>query len=359
MNEDFLDIGLMSGDDIARLVSDDTDNGNTHAEENKKQPEKKVEEPKNEEPKNPPETNATASNSSSLAAMFQEAGFFRTIDKEKLEKLKDLNDFSNLIDEEIENRYNNTVDVKTKRIEEFMSYGAKPNEVQFYESNIEAFEGISDNYLDTDESEEANKLRQDLIRLYYKQKGLDDDEANDMVQRSMDSGKEIDDAKKAKNALLKAYKSGYENYKKSLEKQREEYKKKIEDENSKFASSVINDNELFDQFGINKQTRQKIVDVVQTADKDGKSEIQRYSMEHPLEFYKYLGMFYVLTDGFKDVSKVFSNAVNKQVNKKVNALEALLRNTTIANGNPMSFKSGTSQDIPNIDMSSLQLDEDE
>lgn len=354
-DDDFLNIGLMNGNDIAKLVGNKVDENEpveSKEPEKPEQPEEIQEEPE------PSEKNKAASDSSSLAELFQEAGFFKTIDKEKLGSIKSVEDFSNLIDEEIENRYNQNADEKTKRINEFMGYNARPDVVSQYEDNIATFESIKNEQIEEEDNEQSINLRKNLLTMYYGSKGLDDDEVEDMVQRSIESGNEIRDAKKAKDALLKLYKDSYEDYKKQLKQQKEKQIKDIEEQNKSFESSVINDDELFDKFNINKQTRQKIVDAVVKADNSGKSEIQRYAAKDPKSFYKYVGMAYVLTDGFKDISKLFSGAVNKQVNKKINALESLINNSSIRKDGSLEFKSGLSEKMPSIDLSGLQLDDE-
>ena len=84
-----------------------------------------------------------------------------------------------------------------------------------------------------------------------------------MVNRSVESGKDIDDAKKALSSLKKYYKKVYDDEVTEAKKQYEYHVASQKKQFEELKSSILNDKENFyEQFELPKSARQKVLDVV-------------------------------------------------------------------------------------------------
>jgi hypothetical protein len=117
-------------------------------------------------------------------------------------------------------------------------------------------------------------------------------------------------------------------------------------------SSVLEDKDNFyEQFEINKSTRQKIFDAItkqSVTDGDKKiTPLQAFIKNDPNKANKIIGTLYVLTEGFTKFDGIMKGTVKKQVRESVKNLEKALNQSKPLDGS-MSFKSCIGEDGSNL-----------
>ena len=65
--------------------------------------------------------------------------------------------------------------------------------------------------------------------------------------------------------------------------------------------------------------------------------IQKYEQDNHIEFMKYVGLVYTLTDGFKNLDGLIKGKVNKEMKKGLKNLENTLNNSTRNSDGSLNF----------------------
>lgn len=282
---------------------------------------------------------------SSIAKALKEEGIFPDLDDEGLSKIKEPEDFKDLIDQQIKA----SLSEKQKRIDEALNVGIEPTEIRKYENTINFLNSIKEESI-SDESDEGEKLRKDLIYQDFINRGYSKERASREVTKSFNAGTDIDDAKEALKSNIDFFKDKYDELinEAKLEAEQEEQKRKEQAENLK--TSILNDKSIFGDLSIDKSTRQKIYDnIAKPIYKDPDTgelytAIQKYEMEHRTDFLKNIGILFTLTDGFKNLDGLVKNKVRKEVKKGLRELEHTLNNTVRTSDGNLKFVSGVEDD---------------
>ena len=95
---------------------------------------------------------------SSIAKALKEEGIFPDLDDEGLSKIKEPEDFRDLVEQQIRAG----LDERQKRIDEALNVGVEPDEIKRYENTLQFLESINDDAL-KDESQKGEDLRKNLI----------------------------------------------------------------------------------------------------------------------------------------------------------------------------------------------------
>lgn len=277
--------------------------------------------------------------SSSIAEALVDEGALQTLSKERLAEIKTTEDLIEAFKEDLGNQ----LTAEQKRVSDALSYGVEPTRIQQYEQWIKTLDSVTDEIIEGEDEQNEN-YRKNLIYQNYKAKGFDDEDAQDMVNRSVESGKDIDDAKKALSSLKKYYQKAYDDEvneaKKEYDKHMAAQKKQLEE----LKTSVLEDKENFyEQFELNKSARQKVFDVIakpSVVDGDNKlTPLQAFIKNDPNKANKIIGTLYVLTDGFTKFDGIMKGTVKKQVRQSVKNLEKALTTVDTGDGS-LNLKSG-------------------
>lgn len=282
---------------------------------------------------------------SSIAKALKEEGIFPDLDDEGLSKIKDPEDFRDLIDQQIKAG----LDERQKRIDEALNVGVEPTEIRKYESAMNFLNSIEENNI-SDESDKGEKLRKDLIYQDFINRGYSKERAAREVQKSFNAGTDIDDAKEALKSNIDFFKDKYDELinEAKLEAEQEEKERKEQDE--KLKSSILNDKDVFGDLSIDKSTRQKIYDnIAKPVYKDPETgeyftAIQKYEMENRTDFLKNIGLLFTLTNGFKNLDGLVKGKVKKEVKEGLRELEHTLNNTARTSDGNLKFVSGVDED---------------
>ena len=282
---------------------------------------------------------------SSIAKALKEEGIFPDLDDEGLSKVKDPEDFRDLIDQQIKAG----LDERQKRIDEALNAGVEPTEIRKYENTINFLDSIKEENI-SDEGDKGEKLRKDLIYQDFINRGYSKERAAREVQKSFNAGTDIDDAKEALKSNIDFFRDKYDELVNDAKSEAEEEERKRKEQAEKLKSSILNDKDVFGDLSIDKSTRQKIYDnIAKPVYKDPETgeyftAIQKYEMENRTDFLKNIGLLFTLTDGFKNLDGLVKGKVRKEVKKGLRELEHTLNNTARTSDGNLKFVSGVDED---------------
>lgn len=278
---------------------------------------------------------------SSLAKALSEEGVFPDLDESKFSEVKGPEEFRNLIEEQIKS----SLDERQKRIDEALNLEIEPSEIKRYEDTINYLDNIKEEDL-LDEGDKGERLRKNLIYQDFRNSGYSHERALREVSKSVDGGTDIEDAKEALKSNKTYFKKSYDTLLEEARKEKEAETKERQEQAEKLKNSIFNDKNVFGEINLDKNTRQRVYDSIsKPVFKDPETgelltAIQKYESENRTDFLKYVGFFYTMTDGFKNLDNLVKDRVRKEKNKGLSELEHALNNTARTPGGSLNFASG-------------------
>lgn len=282
---------------------------------------------------------------SSIAKALKEEGIFPDLDDEGLSKVKDPEDFRDLIDQQIKAG----LDERQKRINEALNVGVEPTEIRRYENTINFLDSVNNESI-SDESDKGENLRKNLIYQDFINRGYSKERAAREVQKSFNAGTDIDDAKEALKSNIDFFRDKYDELVNDAKSEAEQEEKERKEQAEKLKSSILNDKDVFGDLSVDKSTRQRIYDnIAKPVYKDPETgeyftAVQKYEMENKTDFLKNIGLLFTLTDGFKNLDGLVKGKVKKEVKKGLRELEHTLNNTARTSDGNLKFVSGVDED---------------
>lgn len=282
---------------------------------------------------------------SSIAKALKEEGIFPDLDDEVLSKVKEPEDFRDLVEQQIKAG----LEERQKRIDDALNYGIEPTEIKRYENTLNFLDSVKEENI-TDESDKGEELRKNLIFQDFINRGYSRERAAREVQKSFNAGTDIEDAKEALKSNTEYFKGKYDDLIEDakLEAQKEEENRK--EQANKLKESILNEKNILGDLSIDKPTRQKIYDnISKPIYKDPETgeyytAIRKYEKDNKVDFLKYLGLIFTLTDGFKSLDGLVKGKVKKEVKKGLRELEHTLNNTARTSDGNLKFVSGVDED---------------
>lgn len=292
---------------------------------------------------------------SSIASALKDEGILPDLDDDVVNNIKEASDFANAIEKQIQARF----DERQKRIDDALNANVEPDEVRQYEQTLSYLDSIKDENI-TEESDNGENLRKKLIYQDFINRGYSKERALREVKKSFDSGTDIEDAKEALSSNKDFFNKEYQSIIKEAQREVEAQQQKYKEEATQLKKSMLDDKEIFEGITLDKSTRQKAFDnitkpIYKTEDGTYLTAIQKYQIDNPVEFRKYLSVLFTMTDGFKSLDKVIKGKVNKEVKQSLRELEHKLSNSSrSSNGNPRFI--GIGQDDSEQTYRGWQLD---
>ena len=294
---------------------------------------------------------------SSIAKALKEEGIFPDLEDESLTKVKDPEDFRDLIDQQIKAG----LDERQKRIDEALNVGVEPTEIRKYENTINFLNSIKEENI-SEEGDKGEKLRKDLIYQDFVNRGYSKERATREIQKSLDAGTDIEDAKEALKSNIDFFKDKYNELINEAKQEAAQEEKVRKEQAEKLKSSILNDKDVFGDLSVDKSTRQKIYDnITKPVYKDPETgeyftAIQKYEMDNKTDFLKNIGLLFTLTDGFKNLDGLVKSKVRKEVKKGLRELEHTLNNTVRTSDGNLKFVSGVNDDTESFIGKGWKLD---
>ena len=280
---------------------------------------------------------------SSIAKAFAEEGIFPDLDDEEISNVSTPEDLRDLVEKQIKQ----SLDERQKRVDEALGVGVPPDTIRQYENALNYLDSISEDAI-SEESDKGEQLRKSLIYQDFINRGYSQERANREVQKSLNGGTDIDDAKEALISNKDFFKGEYNNLIREAkeEEQKEVAARKKQAEDLK--NSILSDKKVFGELEVDKSTRQRIYDnISKPIYKDPETgqvltAIQKYEKENRTDFLKNLGLLFTLTDGFKNLDGLVKNKVKKEVKKGFKELENTINSTSRNPGGSLKYTSGVS-----------------
>lgn len=271
---------------------------------------------------------------SSIASALKDEGILPDLDDNIINEVKTPEDFAEAIEKQIQSKF----DERQKRIDDALNANIEPDEIKQYESTIGFLESIKDEQV-SDESDKGEELRKRLIFQDFINRGYSKERATREVKKSFDSGTDIEDAKEALLSNKEFFTKEYQELIKEAQEEIKAEQEKTKKEASMLKKSMLEDKEIFEGIALDKVTRQKAYEnITKPIYKTDKGEyltaIQKYEMENPVEFRKYLSVLFTMTDGFKNLDSIVNKKVKKEVKQSLRELENKLGGSARISGNP-------------------------
>ena len=271
---------------------------------------------------------------SSIASALKDEGILPDLDDETVGNIKAAEDFADAIEKQIQAR----LDEKQKRIDAALNANVEPDEVRQYEGTLNYLDSIKDEHI-SEESEKGEELRKRLIFQDFINRGYSKERASREVKKSFDSGTDIEDAKEALESNKEYFNNQYQDLIEEAQREIKEEQERVKKEAAQLKKSMLEDKEVFDGITLDKATRQKAFDnITKPIHKTEKGEyltaIQKYELDNPVEFRKYLSILFTMTDGFKNLDTIVKGKVRKEVKQSLRELEHKLSSSSRPLGNP-------------------------
>ena len=278
---------------------------------------------------------------SSIAKAFAEEGIFPDLDDDAIERVNSPEDFRELIEQRIKSE----LDERQKRIDEALNYGVEPSVIKQYENTIAYLDSIDARKI-SDEGEQGETLRRNLIMQDLMNRGYSRERAAKAAEKSFRNGDDIEDAKEALAGNREYFKGQYDKLVKDAKQEQDAQAKAQKEQAEQLKNSILSDKKFFGELEVDKATRKKIFEnIAKPTYRDEETgtyltPIQKYELENKTEFMKYLGLIFTLTDGFKNLDTLVKGKVRKEVKKGFRELENTLNNTTRNSDGSLRFVSG-------------------
>lgn len=286
---------------------------------------------------------------SSIAKTFAEDGVFQDLNDEALSKVNDAESFMDLMEKQIQSK----LDEKQKRIDEALNAGIEPTQVQRFENNMKILNGITDEAI-SEEGEKGENLRKNIIYEDYIQRGFSKERAIKAIERSIAAGTDIEDAKEALQSCKDQVSKAYNNAVKEAEAEKANEEKELKEQAEALKKSILSDKKPFGDLELDKNTRQRVFDAISkpvfTDPNTGErlTAIQKFEADNHNDFMKYVGLTYVLTNGFKSLDGLVKGKVKKEIGKGLKELEHTLNNTARNSNGTLKFTSGVGSDPESV-----------
>lgn len=294
---------------------------------------------------------------SSIANACAVDGIFPNLDDETIKKAVDAESFSNLIEAEINARF----DEKQKRISQALENGVEPTDIKKYESTLNYINTITDAAI-AEESEKGEQLRYNLIYQDFINKGMTSDKAKKFADRTVDAGTDVEDAKEALLSNKEFFTGAYNKMLQDAQQKADEEKAEREKNAKELERTLMKDKQLFGDMEISNDIRKKAFDSVSKPvykdpeTGDYMTAIQKYESEHRAEFLKYTGLIFAMTNGFKDFDSFAKGKVKKEVKKGLRELEQTLNNTRRNNDGSLRMVTNQKDDPNSFISKGMKLD---
>lgn len=282
---------------------------------------------------------------SSLANALKVEGILSELDDDFIQSIDSAQGFAEAIEKQVESR----LESNQKRVLEALNNNVDVEEVKQYEGTINYLNNITDEVLKA-EDEQGEELRKRLIYQDYINRGFSKERAIKEVNKSIDSGNDIEDALDALESNKEHYNSSYERLIKEAKEEAEREKKALKKETEQLQKSVL---ETETPFGgnvkLDKNTRKMVLDnISKPIHQDDKGNyytaLQKFQKENKNEFLHKVGVIFTLTDGFKNMDKLIKGAAKAEAKKTMSELEKVIQNSNSFLGGSLNLMGGSEVD---------------
>lgn len=294
---------------------------------------------------------------SSIANALAVDGIFPNLDDETVKKAVDAETFSDLIEAEVNARF----DEKQQRISKALENGVEPTDIKKYENTLDYINKITDAAI-AEESEKGEQLRYNLIYQDFLNKGMSADKAKKYTDRTINAGTDVEDAKEALQSNKEYFSGEYNRLLQEAQQQADESKAERSKQAKQLQTSLLKDKNLFGDMEISNDIRKKAFETVSKPvyrdpeTGDYLTALQKYEIEHRADFLKYTGLIFAMTNGFKDFDSFAKGKVKKEIRKGLRDLEKTLNNTSRSKDGNLKMITNQREDPDSFISKGMRLD---
>lgn len=294
---------------------------------------------------------------SSIANAFAEEGIFPDLDEETIKGIKTAQDFRNAIDEQIKAG----LDEQQRRVAEALNNDVEPDKIRQYEGLIAYLDTIDDKAISA-EGEQGETLRKKILFQDYINRGFSKERAEKAVNRAIENGTDVEDAREALESNKTFFKEEYQQILDDAKKAKDEEKEKDKAKAERIKKSILEgDLKFFEDVDVDKKVRQEAYDAISKPiyrdPKTGETytAVQKLELDNSEEFLAKLGLIYALTDGLTSLDGLVKKKVKKEVKRGFSELEQKINNTRRDSRGNLRFASGV-DDTESILGKGMKLD---
>ena len=278
---------------------------------------------------------------SSIASALKNDGIFPDFSDDELNAVQTPEDFAELFDKAVTSR----LDERMRRIDSALGNGVAPDTVKQYEQTLQYLGSINEEALSS-ETNEGEELRKQLIYNDLVARGYSHDKALRELDKSFKSGSDVEDAKDALESLTNTYKSQYQKMQDDAKRAHEQIKDNQKKQAEELKKMILDDEVKLGDTKLDKRTCQRVYDAITKPaykDKEGRlfTAVQQFQKEHPQEFLKQIGMWYVLTDGGKNMDGFTKQQLKTERNKAIKELGAKINTSSFNRDGSLKYVSGS------------------
>lgn len=294
---------------------------------------------------------------SSIANAFAEEGIFPDLDEETIKGIKTAQDLRDVIDEQIKAG----LDEQQRRVAEALNNDVEPDKIRQYVGLIAYLDTIDDKVISA-EGEQGETLRKKILFQDYINRGFSRERAEKAVNRAIENGTDVEDAKEALESNKTFFKEEYQQMLDDAKKAKDEEKEKDKEKAERIKKLILEgDLKFFEDVGVDKKVRQEAYDAISKPiyrdPKTGETytAVQKLELDNSEEFLAKLGLIYALTDGLKSPDGLVKKKVKKEVKRGFSELEQKINNTRRDSRGNLRFASGV-DDTESILGKGMKLD---
>lgn len=283
---------------------------------------------------------------SSYANAFKVDGIFQNLSDEDIEGITDAESFVEAAEKEVRLR----LEESQRRVLDALNAKIEPSVISQYENTLKYLDNISEVNI-SEEGEDGEKLRTNLIYQDYLNRGFSKERAEREVKRAFDNGTDIEDAKEALSSNRQFFKDKYDKLVKEAQQETVREKEAQKKENEALKAKILNEEKVYGDIELDTKTRQKIYDnISKPVYKDPETgqyltAIQKYEAENRQDFLKNLAFFFTMTDGFKNMDALVKGKVKKGVSKGIKDLERVLTSTPAPKEGNLRYMGGSQNSV--------------
>lgn len=258
-------------------------------------------------------------------------GILSTLDEDKIKEITDADSIVQAIKDDIEERTLSRFSEQEQRIIEALNNNVEPDIIKQYEKSIHSLENLKEEQLIA-ESDEGENLRKQLIYQDYINRGFKPERAKKEVEKSINGGDDIEDAKLALESLKEDYKTKYQDILDEAKQEAENNKKLLEEHLEKFKKTVMETEEPIPGFKVDSRLRKTIYDnatkPVYSENGRNYSKFQKFIKDDPLKAEYLFNVLFSATEGFKSFDKLISKSVKATTKEATKKLAKVIENSS-------------------------------
>ena len=283
--------------------------------------------PESKEGPGTPQTNLF----SSIAKATRDEGVFPDLSDDELKEVKDAASFKKMFEDQIAKM----LDDRQQRIEQALNSGATTDELKDYQNALNLSQYLEKKEtvdLLSKEGDDGDTFRKQVMYQDYINRGLQHEEAVEMIQKRFDDGTDVQYAKKAYESCKKFYQSKIDDYQQEMADRQKENETNQQKQYDNLKKRILDTESFYGGIKVDKTIRQKAYDALTKPvyrDEQGNylTALQKYQRENPAEFMVNMALMMELTDGFKSVDRLTKDKVKKDLKKGFAELESVLNST--------------------------------